>query len=114
MISQVTNRIHKVLLTLVSLVVLLHSVSLYSLSSSNHEEMDAVEMTEDVEHQEIVVEAFEALIPSFHCMAPLALYFLNNVVLLSEAEYQERQMPDIYEHRYLDILFPLIISPNAP
>ena len=108
------DRFHKFLLTVISLVVLFHSISLYASPTSALEKCISIEMTEDVDHQETQVRAYDALIPAVQGMAPLVWHFLNEVVLLSEAEYQEMPFQTSDENRYLETLFPLIISPNAP
>jgi hypothetical protein len=108
------DRFHKFILTLISLMVLFHSISLYAVPKSDSEECNSIEMTEDVDHQETQIQAYEALIPTVQGMAPLVWHFLNEVVLLSEAEYQEMPFQASDENRYLETLFPLIISPNAP
>jgi len=114
MISSVSDPLQRILLTTISLVVLLHSISLYSLPTMDPEEVSSVEMAEDVDHQDFQLKSYDALIPTFQGTAPLALYFLTEVQLLSEEQYQEAPFQISYEDRYLEILFPLIIGPNAP
>ena len=70
--------------------------------------------TEDAEQQEVQLQSYDALIPTFQSMTPTVLYFIQEVVLLSEAEYQEIPVPRLFENQFLEVLFPLIISPNAP
>lgn len=109
------RRISKSILTILSLPVLLYSISIYSLPAEVTEEVNSIETaTQEAEHQTAQLQAFDALIPSFPGMAPMVLYFIHEVVLLSEAEYQERPVKVDYENRFLEILFPLIIGPNAP
>jgi len=114
MINPVADRLYKFLLTLVSLIVLLHSISLYTLPVSDLADQESAEMTQDDDRQGFQLQAYEALIPAVQGMAPLVLYFLSEVVLLNESEYQEMPSKVSYENRYLEVLFPLIISPNAP
>jgi hypothetical protein len=71
-------------------------------------------MTQDHNSQELQPQAYDALIPSFQGMAPLVLYYIHEVVLLTEAEYHEIPLRPQPEKGFLEILFPLIISPNAP
>jgi len=101
------------MLTLISLMMLFHSVSLYAAPTSASEAC-TIEMTEDADHQETQLQAYDALIPAAQGMAPLVLHFLNELVLFSEAECQETTVQVFFENRYLGVLFPLIISPNAP
>lgn len=108
------RRISKSILTILSLPVLLYSISMYSLPAEVTGEASSIEATQEAEHQTVQLQAFDALIPSFLGMAPMVLYFIHEVVLLSEAEYQEQPVKVDYENRFLEILFPLIIGPNAP
>ena len=113
MIRPVVIRLNKSILTLISLTVLVHSMTIYATPSAQDETVQ-VETTADVEHQELQLQAYDALIPTFQSMAPMVLYYIHEVVLLSEAEYQELPAPDQPENHFLEVLFPLIISPNAP
>ena len=90
MINPVADRLYKFLLTLVSLIVLLHSISLYTLPVSDLADQESAEMTQDDDRQGFQLQAYEALIPAVQGMAPLVLHFLSEVVLLNETEYQER------------------------
>ncbi len=114
MISAVADRFHKSILTLITLMMLFHSISLYAAPKSASEECASKEMNEDVDHQETRLQVYDALIPAAQGMAPLVLHFLSELVLFGEAEYQEIPVPVFFENRYLGVLFPLIISPNAP
>lgn len=114
MLSTVADRFHKSILTLISLMMLFHGVSLYAAPTSASEACTSIEMTEDVDHQDTQLQAYDALIPAAQGMAPLVLHFLNELVLFSEAEYQEITVQVFFENRFLGVLFPLIISPNAP
>ena len=78
------------------------------------EEPTSIETTHDTDQQVLALKAFDALIPTFQVMAPMVLYFIHEVVLLSESRYQEYPAPIDFANQYLEILFPLIISPNAP
>ena len=106
--------VSKYILTLLSLTVLLHSVSLYAMPVEVTEEPTSVETTHDTGQQVLQLKTFDALIPTFQVMAPMVLYFIHEVVLLSESQYLEHPAPIDYENQYLEMLFPLIISPNAP
>ncbi len=92
----------------------MYSVSLYTLPISDLADQESAEMTQDDENQVFQLQAYDALIPAVQGMAPLVLYFLSEVVLLKESEYQEMPSKASYENQYLEVLFPLIISPNAP
>jgi hypothetical protein len=114
MISPVPETFNKSILTLISLIVLFHSMSIYAAQTTVAEEISQVEATQEAEDQGLQLRAYDALIPTFHSMAPLVLYLIHEVVLLSEAKYQEMPSPNYYENHFLNVLFPLIISPNAP
>lgn len=77
-------------------------------------EATSIETTHDTDQQQFQLKAFDALIPTFQVMAPMVLYLINEVVVLSETRYLEHPAPIDFENRYLELLFPLIISPNAP
>ncbi|GJM28635.1 MAG: hypothetical protein DHS20C17_12700 [Cyclobacteriaceae bacterium] len=106
--------INKFILTLISLIVFLHSVSLYTVPEKQPEEAASIEMTQDDNRQEIQIQAYDALIPSIQGVTPLVWYFIHEVVLLTEAVYHEMPVRTQPENRFLEILFPLIISPNGP
>jgi len=95
--------------------VLLHSVSVYAAPERLVEESpDSIEMTQDEDGQDLQLKAYDALIPSVQGMTPLVWFFIHEVVLITEAEFHELPEPVKPENRFLKILFPLIIGPNAP
>ncbi len=94
--------------------VLFHSISLYAEPTIASEEGISIEVAEDGDPQETQLKAYDALIPVVQGMASMVPYFVSNVVLLNEAEYQDVPLRVSYEHNDLETLFPLIISPNAP
>ena len=102
------------LLTLISLIVLLHSMSIYAVTAVDDDGKLQVEQAQDTDSQEPQLQAYDALIPTFQGMAPLVLYFIHEVVLISEPEYLVVQAPDYHENHCREVLFPRIISPNAP
>lgn len=106
--------INKSILTIISLTVLLHSISLYSVYEEEYCQTEAIEMTQGDDSEELQLQAYDALIPSIQGMTPLVLYFIHEVVLITEAEFHEIPVRLQPENRFLKILFPLIIGPNAP
>ena len=106
--------INKSILTIISLAVLLHSISLYTVSEAELCQPETIEMTQGDDGEELQLQAYDALIPSIQGMTPLVLYFINEVVLITEAEFHETPVQLQPENRLLKILFPLIIGPNAP
>lgn len=108
------RRINKYILTWLSLTVLMHSISWYSLPAEVAVDDTAIETSHDSGEQLMPLKAYDALIPSIQGMAPMVLYFIHEVVLLSEFEYKEVPVHNDFENQFLKILFPLIISPNAP
>jgi hypothetical protein len=99
---------------LLSLTVLLHSVSIYAMPMEVTDDVTSLETTHDTEQPVTLLKALDALIPSIQAMAPIVLYFIHEVVLLNEHQYLELPVSNGHENQYLEILFPLIISPNAP
>jgi len=112
--SEIQMKLSKSILTLMSLIVLLHSVSIYAMPMEVAEDVTSLETTHDTDQPVTLLKALDALIPSFQAMAPVVLYFIHEVVLLNEHQYREHTVSDGHENQYLEILFPLIISPNAP
>ena len=108
------RRFNNIILAAISLIMLFHSMSLYAVSAPDREESVKTEQAQDVDDEEQLLQTYDALIPTFQGMTPLVLYFINEVVLLSECEYQETQIPNYYQNHLLEVLFPRIISPNAP
>ena len=108
------HQFDKYLLAMLSIVVLLHSVSLYSLPVESTDIQTSVEATHDIDDQQVQLKAYDALIPSFQGIAPMVLYYIHEVVLLNESDYQEFPVQVDYQNQFLEVLFPLIISPNAP
>ena len=106
--------INRSLLTIISLTVLLHSISVYTVSEAELCHPEGIEMTQGNDGEELQLKAYDALIPSIQGMTPLVLYFIHEVVLITEAEFQEIPVQLQPENRFLQILFPLIIGPNAP
>ncbi len=92
----------------------MHSISLYSLPDEGTSDNTAIETSHESGDQLLPLKAYDALIPSFQGMAPMVLYFIHEVVLLSEFEFKELPVHTGSENQFLKILFPLIISPNAP
>jgi len=93
---------------------LLHSISIYAMPVQVTEEPASIETNQDAKREVIQLKAYDALIPGFQGIAPMTLYFIHEVVLLSEHQYQEHPLADDHKNQYLEILFPLIIGPNAP
>ena len=106
--------INKSILTIISLTVLLHSVSHYAVYEDGSYQPEAIEMTQGDDSEELQLQAYDALIPSIQGMTTLVLYFIHEVVLITEAEFHEIPVQLRPENRFLKILFPLIIGPNAP
>lgn len=111
---EVVLPLNKSILTLISLTVLVHSMSLYAAPPPSGEKLDQIELSGDLDDQKLQVRIYDALIPTFLGMAPMVLYFIQDIVLLGETDYQIKPVAPHYENRFLEILFPLIISPNAP
>ena len=108
------QRFNKFILASIGLVMLLHGISLYAVQGADADLAAAEEQAQDVDDEEQLLQVYEALIPTLQGMTPLVLYFINEVVLLSESEFQEIIEPDLYQNHLLQVLFPRIISPNAP
>ena len=81
-------------------------MSLYAVPSTKINEAAPVEPTQDTDDPDIQLQAYDALLPSFQSMAPLVLYFIHEVELISEAEYQEIQVPERHDNHFLEVLFP--------
>ena len=108
------QRFNNIILASISLIMLFHSMSLYAVPASERAEVVQTEQAQDVDDEEQVLQTYDALIPTVQGMTPLVLYFIHEVVLLSESKYQEAQIPNYYQNHLLEVLFPRIISPNAP
>lgn len=114
MISLKVHRIDKYLLAILSMVMLLHSVSLYSLPTGSSDESTAIETSHDLDDQEVQLQAYDALIPNAQGVASMVLYLIHEVVLLHEYNYQAPPVQLDYQNQFREVLFPFIISPNAP
>ena len=114
MISPKVHRIDKYLLAILSVVMLLHSVSLYALPTEITDEQTSIEATDEFDDQQVQIQAYDALIPNFQGMAPIVLYLIHEVVLLEVCDYQEHPVQLDYQDQFRKVLFPFIISPNAP
>ena len=110
----VLQRFNKFIFASIGLIVLLHGMTLYAVQAADADITAPQEQTQDVDEEEQLLQVYEALIPTFQGMSPLVLYFINEVALLSESEFQEITVPDLYQNHLLQVLFPRIISPNAP
>ena len=108
------QQLSKYILNLLSITVLLHSISVYAMPVEVTEEPTSIETTHNTDQQVIQLQSYDALVPGFQVMAPMVLYFIHEVVILGEHQYLEYQVTDDHENQYLEILFPLIIGPNAP
>ena len=93
---------------------LLHSVSIYALPTDVTDGQTSIEATDELDDQQVQLQAYDALIPSFQGMAPMVLYLIHEVVLLEECDYQDHPVQLDYQDQFRKVLFPFIISPNAP
>ena len=114
MVHPVLQRFNNFILVSISVLMLFHSMSLYAVPVADIEEEVQTEQAQDIDDEQQLLKTYDALIPTFQGMTPLVLYFIQEVVLLSESEYQEIQVPNHYQNHLLEVLFPRIISPNAP
>lgn len=106
----------KLFLVVIGLVILVHSMSLYALPVSVETPVDQndIEMTQELPGDQEQLYAYDALMPSVQIAQAAVLFYLREVVVEQEPVIHHHWAPETIANRYLDLLFPRIISPNAP
>ena len=72
------------------------------------------EMTEELPGDDEQVYAYDAVVPSLQIAQSAVLFYLHEVVSEQEPVVHFHRTQETISNRYLDLLFPRIISPNAP
>ena len=107
--------LRKLFLLMIGMVILVHSMSLYAVPMGQTvSEQDDVEMSQELPGDEEQMYAYDALMPSVQIAQAAVLFYLREVVVEQEPEIYHHQPEEVIANRYLDLLFPRIISPNAP
>ena len=106
----------KLFLLTINLVLLIHSVSIYTVSGATFmdQSKDNTEMTEELPGDDEQVVAYDAVVPSLQIAQSAVLFYLHEVVSEQEPVFHYHRTQETISNRYLDLLFPRIISPNAP
>lgn len=108
------NGFRKTILTLAGLVIFIHSISLYAVPVPDIEISVDTEMTEEHSNEALVIHAFDAVVPAIQYVHPFGWIYLGEVVIDHEPEFKDYAPEGYSHHGYLEVLFPKIISPNAP
>ena len=107
--------LRKFFLLIIGMVILVHSMSLYAVPAPQTlSAPDDMEMSQEFPGDEEQLYAYDALMPSVQIAQTAVLFYLREVVVEQEPELHHHQTEEIFTNRYLDLLFPRIISPNAP
>lgn len=108
------NGFRRLILTLTGLVVFLHGISLYALPSASEFQEADMEMSEETSEQTAQVYAYDAVVPVVQFTLPHIWYCLGEIVEVSVSEFPVYHSLEAVTGRFFDLLFPHIISPNAP
>lgn len=108
------NTFRKLILTLVGLLVFLHSVSLYALPVTPDYQVQETEMTEEKGEETSHLYSFDALVPAVQYIQSHIWHYVGEVVVVTQADFEYFVDLDAISGGSLELLFPHIISPNAP
>ncbi len=107
--------LRRLLLLTLGLVLLVHSISIYTVSGAVIKQgQENIEMTEELPGDDEQVVAYDAVVPSVQIAQSAVLFYLHEVVSEQPPVVHYYRTQETINNRYLDLLFPRIISPNAP
>ena len=106
--------LRRLTLILTGLVIFLHGISLYALPVAADHHLEDTEMTEETSEQSAHIYAFDAVVPVVQYISPHIWHYLGEVVVLTVAEFPHYTHLEAIPGSFFDLLFPHIISPNAP